>query len=141
MEYAQLKFPPYDWLKALPKKHKVIRTTRDGEMFGDVEYCEYYFTLFDTPTSVRGRLTYNEDGSGMVYFDVMEDGYCDRNYLGMHVKFTKKNYEAVCSHAQAVYEDFQRELSKSWSWQWEDVTPEEYFAQRNGILRSTSTLL
>jgi hypothetical protein len=47
----------------------------------------------------------------------------------MYVKFNKKNYEAVCKHAQEVYEDFQRELFKTWSWQWENVTPTEYFVQ------------
>jgi hypothetical protein len=72
---------------------------------------------------------YNEDDSGMIYFDVMEDGYCDHNHLGMYVKLNKKNYEAVCKHAQEVYEDFQRELFKTWSWQWENVTPTEYFVQ------------
>ena len=129
MNYAQLKFPPYAWLKALPKKHRVIRTTREGEKFEDIEHCEYSFKLFDTPTSVYGRFTYNEDDKGMIYFDVMEDGYCDHNHLGMYVKFNKKNYEAVCKHAQEVYEDFQRELFKTWSWQWENVTPTEYFVQ------------
>ena len=129
MNYAQLKFPPYEWLKKLPLTEKYTWVDRStGEEYEEETYKEYDFTLFTTPTDVYGRFTYNEDDSHMVYFDVMEDGYCDHNNLGKKVKFTKKNYEAICKHAQEVYEEFQRELLKDFSWQWA-VTPEEYYRE------------
>ena len=132
MNYMQLKFPPYEWLKALPLKRQVVRTTRGGEKFMDTEHCEYAITLFRTPTSVYGRFTYNEDNHGWVYFDVMEGGYCDQNRLSKRVKLNKKNYELICKHAQEVYEEFQRELMTDRSWQW-DKTPEEYAQDHEGF--------
>ena len=104
----QLKFPPYEYIKSLPREFK------DSDMFH-----EYKWTLFDTPVRVYGRFSYNEDASGWIFFDVMEDGYCDRNNLGMRCKFNKANYAKICKHAQRVYEDFYRELDKDYSWQWE----------------------
>lgn len=129
MNYAQLKFPPYEWLKKLPLTEKYTWVDRaTGEEHEEDTFKEYDFTLFTTPTDVYGRFTYNEDDSGMIYFDVMEDGYCDHNTLGKRVRFTKKDYEKICKHAQKVYEDFQRELLRDWSWQW-DRTAEEYFKE------------
>ena len=104
----QLKFPTYEYIKSLPTGGQ------DGDFFG-----EYTWTLFHTPTSVYGRFSYNEDDSGWIFFDVMEDGYCDHNNLGMQCKFNKANYAKICKHAQKVYEDFYRELDKDYSWQWE----------------------
>ena len=103
----KLKFPPYEYIKSLPKW--------DEDDFPN----DYTWTIFDTPTSVYGRLSYNEDGSGWVFFDVMEGGYCDRNRLGMRGKLNKANYAKICKHAQSVYEEFYRELDKDYSWQWE----------------------
>lgn len=104
----KLKFPPYEYIKSLPTKHK------DDDMF-----CEYSWTLFETPIWVYGRLSYNEDDSGWVFFDVMEGGYCDQNDLGMRCKLNKANYAKICKHAQKVFEEFYRELDKDYSWQWE----------------------
>ena len=104
----KLKFPPYEYIKSLPRKRK------DSDMFN-----EYTWTLFDTPVCVYGRFSYNEDDSGWIFFDVMEGGYCDRNNLSMRCKFNKANYTKICKHAQKVYEDFYRELDKDYSWQWE----------------------
>lgn len=133
MNYAQLKFPPYEWIKGLPLKRKEEYIDRETkETFYEDIHCEYSITLFDTPISVYGRFTYNEDDSRMIMFDVMEDGYCDHNCLGMQLKFNKKNYETICRHAQYVYERFQRELLADKSYLWVDKTPEEYaeiFAQ------------
>lgn len=121
-----LKFPPYEWLKALPLKGKFeYRDRITGKPFYDDVHKEYTFKLFDTPTSVYGRLTYNEDNQHMIIFDVMEDGYCDHNHLGKALKFNKKNYQAICKHAQEVYDDFMRTLMMDWSWQWER-DPESY---------------
>ena len=96
MNYAQLKFPPYEWIKGLPLKRKeeyVDHATE--ETFYDDIHCEYSIKLFDTPVSVYGRFTYNEDDSRMIMFDVMEDGYCDHNCLGKALKFNKKNYKEL----------------------------------------------
>ena len=113
MNYAQLKFPTYEWIKALPLK-------QDGH------HLEYSFTLFRTPTSVYGRFSYNEDDSGWIFFDVMEDGYCDHHErLNKRLKFNKENYKLICAHAQNVYEEFQRELFADQSWRW-SKPPEEY---------------
>ena len=119
MNYAQLSLPPYEWIKKLPLKHKVARKNRlTGKVQYSTEHCEYSFKLFDTPTSVYGRFTYNEDDQRMIIFDVMEGGYCGENHHGLALKFNKVNYEKICKHAQEVYEQFQRELFKSQEWQW-----------------------
>ena len=104
----KLKFPPYEYIKSLPTWDKKKDLPN-----------EYDWNLFDTPTSVYGRFSYNEDGSGWIFFDVMEDGYCDHNDLGMRCKFNKANYAKICKYAQSVFEDFYRELDKDCSWQWE----------------------
>lgn len=122
----ELKFPPYEWLKKLPLKRKYIHKDINGNEYKGEEHCEYKFNLFDTPVWVYGRLSYNEDDSRYIYFDVMEDGYCDHNNLGLALKFNKANYQKICKHAQEVYEMFYRELDEDKSWQW-DYTPEEYF--------------
>lgn len=125
MNYAQLKFPPYEWFKKLPLKKKVIRHPRHGEPFEEEEHCEYYITLFKTPTSVYARFTYNEDDQKMIVFDVMEGGYCEQNRLGKALKFTKENYKKICAHAQSVYEQFQRELLADRSYLWETKVAED----------------
>lgn len=105
----QLKFPSYEYIKSLPTKY-----TNEG-------YCrEYEWELFDTPASVYGRLSYNEDYSNYIYFDVMEGGYCDKNNLGMALKFNKTNYEKICKHAQKVFESFYETLDKDCSQYWEN---------------------
>lgn len=121
----ELKFPPYEWLKALPLKRTY--THRNGnDSWETEEHCEYKFTLFDTPVFAYGQLSYNEDDSRYIYFDVMENGYSNMNNYGLALKFNKKNYQEICKHAQEIYEMFYRELDKDESWQW-DCTPEEYF--------------
>ena len=108
----QLKFPPYEYIKSLP---------RDTGEF----YNEYNWTLFTTPTNDKGAISYNLTGEGFVYFDVFEDGYSDMNCLGLALKFNKANYAKICKHAQKVFEDFYRELDKDYSWQWEKYEEEE----------------
>ena len=123
----ELKFPSYEWLKALPLKRTCTFTNRAiGETWEDEVYCEYKFILFDTPVYVYGQLSYNEDDSRYIYFDVMENGYSGMNNLGLALKFNKENYRKICEHAQKVYEMFYKELEADKSWQW-DCTPEEYF--------------
>lgn len=122
----ELKFPSYEWLKALPLKRKYMHTSRDGDSWEMEEHCEYTFRIFDTPVYVYGQFSYNEDDSKSIYFDVMENGYSDKNSFGLALKFNKKNYNEICKHAQKVYEMFYNELDKDESWQW-DCTPEEYF--------------
>ena len=124
----QLKLPPYEWLKALPLKKTVTHKDREtGETWEDEEHCQYSFTIFDTPVFVYGRLSYNEDDSRRIYFDVMENGYTGLNDYSLGLKYNKENYKKICKYAQEVYETFYRELAKDYSWQWEDNTPEEYF--------------
>ena len=123
----QLKFPSYEWLKALPLKRMKTFTSRfTGESFEVEEHCEYKFTLFDTPVYVYGQLSYNEDDSRYIYFDVMENGYSNMNNYGISLKFNKTNYKKLCKHAQEMYEMFYKELDKDVSYQW-DCEPEEYF--------------
>lgn len=122
----ELKFPSYEWLKALPLKRKYTSTGRDGVSYEREEHREYKFTLFDTPVNAYGQLSYNEDDSRYIYFDVMEDGYSNMNDYGLALKFNKTNYKKLCKHAQEVYEMFYRELDKDLSYQWE-CTPEECF--------------
>lgn len=126
----QLKLPPYEWLKALPLKRTVTYKDREtGESWEDEEHCQYSFTIFDTPVFVYGRLSYNEDDSRLIYFDVMENGYTGLNDYSLGLKFNKENYKKICKYAQEVYETFYRELARDYSWQWEDNAPEEYFTK------------
>ena len=104
----RLKFPPYEYIKSLPTWDKEKDLPR-----------EYDWLLFDTPTSVHGSLSYNEDDSHFVFFDVWEGGYTGENDLGMRCKLNKTNYAKICKHAQKVFEEFYRELDKDYSWQWE----------------------
>ena len=97
----QLKFPPYEYIKHL-SRHK-----------------EYSWTIFSTPVSTEGMLSYNEDCDGFISFDVLENGYVDMNNLGLTLKFNKGNYTKLCKHAQQVFEEFHRELDIDWSDQWE----------------------
>ena len=110
----QLKFPPYEYLKSLP-------VTEEGS---DVP-AEYRYILFTTPTTVHGRLSYNEDGSGCIFFDVLEYGYVEVNNFGMALKLNKANYTKICKHAQKVFEDFYRELDIDYSEQWEKYCDKE----------------
>ena len=104
----QLKFPPYEYIKALPTWDKKADLPKS-----------YRWTLFDTPTSIGGTLSYNEDGDSFIFFDVWEGGYTGINQFGLALKFNKANYAKICKHAQKVFEDFYRELDKDCSWQWE----------------------
>ena len=105
----QLKFPPYEYIKSLPTYDK------------DTDTYEWYtWTLFETPVNVYGRFSYNEDGEPYIYFDVMEGGYCDKNQLGMRVKFNKANYAKLCKHAQKIFEEFYKELDKDYSYEWDE---------------------
>ena len=124
----QLKLPSYEWLKALPLKRTVTRTGLTGATWEDEESCEYKFIVFDTPVRAYGQISYNEDDSRYIFFDVMESGYSNMNSYGLELKFNKENYQKLCKHAQMVYEMFYRELDADQSWQW-DCTPEEYFAK------------
>ena len=105
----QLKFPPYEYIKSLPTVDE-----DDGGCF-----TKYDWLLFTTPVDVYGRLSYNEDDSGYIYFDVMENGYCDHNQLGIGLKFNKNNYAKICKHAQKVFDSFYKELDIDYSEQWE----------------------
>ena len=126
----ELKFPSYEWLKALPLKRTYTYTNREnGESWEDEEHCQYTFTLFDTPVYVYGQLSYNEDDSRYIYFDVMENGYSNMNEYGLALKFNEANYQKICKHAQEVYEMFYKELDKDMSFQW-GYTPEEYFENK-----------
>lgn len=128
MNYAQLKFPPYEYIKSLPLKKKVAYTEHVTKKIKyREEHCEYIFTLFDTPVSTYARFTYNEDDSRHIIFDIMEGGYCDQNSLGMSVRFNKANYTKICKHAQEVYEDFQRTLLRSQEWRWAKKPDEDDF--------------
>lgn len=97
----KLKFPSYEYIKSLPKNE------------------EYDWLLFETPTSVYGRISYNEDSSGYIYFDVVEGGYVEKNSLGLALKFNKKNYKDICNRAQEVFEEFYRRLDQDCSNIWE----------------------
>lgn len=111
----KLKFPTYEYIKSLPTEDK-----ETGDNYGHKLPLEYDWTLFETPTSVYGRFSYNEDGSGYIFFDVMEDGYCDHNRLGKSVKFNKANYTKLCKYAQEVFESFYAALDRDRSGCWED---------------------
>ena len=109
----ELKFPTYDYIKSLPTYNEKTDT-----------YYEYSWKLFETPTDVYGRLAWNEDDEGYIYFDVMEDGYCDHNTLGLAVKFNKSNYNKLCKHAQNVFDGFYEALDRDCSCDWENYETE-----------------
>lgn len=123
----QLKLPSYEWLKALPLKRKVTCKDRfTGETWEDEEACEYRIMVFETPVFAYGQISYNEDDSRHIFFDVIEQGHTNMNDYGLALKFNKANYQKICKHAQEVYEMFYRTLDQDLSWMW-DCTPEEYF--------------
>lgn len=109
----ELKFPTYDYIKSLPTYNEKTDT-----------YYEYSWKLFETPTDVYGRLAWNEDDEGYIYFDVMEDDYCDHNTLGLAVKFNKANYNKLCKHAQNVFDGFYEALDRDCSCDWENYETE-----------------
>lgn len=126
----QLKLPSYEWLKALPLKREYMsKDTISGKEYKREEPCEYRFMVFDTPLCACGQISYNEDDSRYIFFDVMEGGYSNMNDYGLALKFNKANYQKICKHAQEVYEMFYRTLDQDMSWMW-DCTPEEYFAKK-----------
>lgn len=104
----QLKFPTYEYIKALPKEDSCGC------------WLTYEWTLFETPTDTYGRIIYNEDDDGFIFFDVMEDGYCDHNTLGLAVIFNEENYEKLRHHAQTVFESFYTALDRDCSAGWDD---------------------
>ena len=110
----RLKFPSYEYIKSLPKWDNKADLPK-----------QYRWTLFDTPTTVIGTLSYNEDGDGFIYFDVWEGGYTGMNYLGKALKFNKANYAKICKHAQNVLDDFYRALDADYSTSWEKYEEEE----------------
>ena len=110
----QLKFPTYEYIKSLPK-HK--REDKDY-------YYEYTWKLFDTPIDVEGRLSYNLDGDGFIFFDVFEGGYSNMNDMGLVVKFNKANYKKLCKHAQNIFDGFYEALDRDCSIYWRDYLSE-----------------
>ena len=126
MSRLLLNFPSYEFLKALPKTRRSLHVTNSGDILEMDEHIEYTLTLFETPTSVYGRFTLNEDASDYIYFDVMEDGYCDHNSLGRRMKFNKKNYKAICKYAQSVYDLFFETLEKDLSSEWKNKSIDEF---------------
>ena len=115
----QLKFPTYDYIKSLPK---VCTKSKYKYLIGLPN--EYEWTLFNTPTSVVGTLSYNLDGDGYIHFDVWESGYTGENDLGLAVKFNKVNYAKLCRHAQNIFEGFYEALDRDCSADWEDYIHE-----------------
>lgn len=104
----QLKFLSYEYIKSLPTYNKDTDT-----------YERYEWLLFQTPTSVYGRFSYNEDGEPYIYFDIMDGGDCYTNF-GMSVRFNKANYAKICKHAQKVFESFYEALDEDCSKYWDD---------------------
>ena len=108
----QLKFPNYEYLKALPK-------TEYYEKWDEDIPKEYSFTLFEIPSlNIWGRFSYNEDGEDWIYFDVMEGGFSDQNWIGKAYSFNKENYAKICKYAQEVFEGLYVELDKDCSHLW-----------------------
>lgn len=92
----ELKFPPYEKIKALDKNK------------------EYEFILFYTGiTETYGRFTVHEDGKRKIIFDLIEDGYSDTNDYTMSRRITKKEYQEICNHAQNCYNNLFSILEKS----------------------------
>ena len=115
----QLKFPTYEYIKSLPKI-----CTKSEYKYNIGLPLEYEWKLFDTPVSVEGVLSYNLDGSGYIFFDVLESGYTNENNLGVAVKFNKTNYMKICKHAQNIFEGFYETLDRDCSDGWEDYINE-----------------
>ena len=102
VEIPRLKFPAWEMLKDLPREDEII----------------LILFAFDS-IMVYGRFTLFEDGGNRIFFDVMEEGYSDKNCLGISEQFTKKGYANICSHAQEVYEQLVKELLRDCSWMWQ----------------------
>lgn len=105
----KLKFPSYEYINSLDFKSK-----------------EYYdWILFELPVNVYGRFYCAcEEGDKIIYFDVVENGECDVNVLGMNFYFNEKNYKEICEHAQKIFESFYKALDKDCSHYWEKEAKE-----------------
>lgn len=97
----QLTFPTYEHIKSL---------STEDEKTGC--YRQYSRILFETPVNANGVLTYNDNDSHMIYFDVYEGGYSGMNTLCIELKLTKANYAKVCKYAQKVFESFYKALDE-----------------------------
>ena len=102
----ELKFPSYEKLKEL----------RNNK--------EYEFIIFETGIDgTYGRFTLYEDGKNTIIFDLIEDGYSDKNSYTMIRNFTQRGYKQVCVRAQNCYNDLFKALKNgndcSWMWEFE----------------------
>ena len=105
--YPKLKFPDWESVKKISKDLSTVIT----------------IFHFDT-LCVDGELTFFEEkydckSDCMIYFDVFEGGYSGKNYMSIHGKFTKKDYEKICKQAQIWYEQLIDELLTDRSGEWE----------------------
>ena len=99
----KLKFPKYEYIKSLPLED-------------DDECIQYYkWDLFSLPINVVGRLSYNVEGDGLIYFDVFENGYTGVNEFTLGHTLTKANYKEICKYAQSVLDEFYAELDVDYS--------------------------
>ena len=99
----KLKFPKYEYIRSLPLED-------------DDECIQYYkWDLFALPINVVGRLSYNVDGDGLIYFDVFENGYTGVNEFTLGHTLTKANYKEICKYAQSVLDEFYAELDVDYS--------------------------
>lgn len=99
----RLTFPTYEQIKELDKD------------------TEYEIILFITGIEdTYGRITLNEGGKRQIIFELIEDGYSDKNSYTMIKKFDKKNYKTICYHAQRCYDDLYKALrnGSNCSWMW-----------------------
>lgn len=100
----RLKFPTYEQLKSLDKNK------------------EYEIILFVTGIeNTYGRITINEDGKRQIIFDLVEDGYINKNDYTIIKSFDRKNYKTICYQAQRCYDDLYKALKNGndCSWMWE----------------------
>lgn len=88
-----VKFPSYEQIKNLDKN-------KESEIILFVTGIENSY----------GRFIVNEDGKRKIVFELIENGYCECNYYTMTRRITKKEYKAICVHAQNCYNDIFKAL-------------------------------
>ena len=84
-----------------------------------------HFTMWECETlDVAGIITLFEedeytDPDYMIYFDVWENGYTDKNDMTVHGAFTKESYEKICEHGNKCRDKLIAELLEDRSGEWD----------------------
>ena len=85
----------------------------------------WHFTIWECESiDISGVITLFEeyedtDPNYMIYFDVWENGYTNKNNMTVHGKFTKESYDEICQYANKCRIKLISELLEDRSGEWD----------------------